>query len=167
MMRGIPGKVKPLAIPVASRRSATGTRHLLGIKDLSPNEFQCLVRSASHYKTLYSFQPSLSTQRPRDALQGRTIAMLFNKLSTRTRVSTEVAVNLFGGHPMFLGRNDIQLGVRETSLSYRSSEKKKQRGTSGPAGRLTSLVRRVGKRKCQGHGQGPVRDGRLYICPRS
>jgi ornithine carbamoyltransferase len=37
--------------------------------------------------------------------------MLFSKLSTRTRVSTEAAVALMGGHPMFLGKNDIQLGV--------------------------------------------------------
>jgi ornithine carbamoyltransferase len=39
---------------------------------------------------------------------------MFNKLSTRTRVSTEAAIATMGGHPMFLGKNDIQLGVNET-----------------------------------------------------
>jgi len=39
---------------------------------------------------------------------------MFSKLSTRTRVSSEAAVVAMGGHPMFLGKNDIQLGVNET-----------------------------------------------------
>ena len=38
----------------------------------------------------------------------------FNKRSTRTRVSTEAAVATMGGHPMFLGKDDIQLGVNES-----------------------------------------------------
>ena len=40
--------------------------------------------------------------------------MTFSKRSTRTRVSTEAAVTAMGGHPMFLGREDIQLGVNES-----------------------------------------------------
>lgn len=40
--------------------------------------------------------------------------MMFNKRSTRTRVSTEAAVATMGGHPMFLGKDDIQLGVNES-----------------------------------------------------
>jgi ornithine carbamoyltransferase len=40
--------------------------------------------------------------------------MSFSKRSTRTRVSTEGAVATMGGHPMFLGRDDIQLGVNES-----------------------------------------------------
>lgn len=38
----------------------------------------------------------------------------FNKRSTRTRVSTEAATATMGGHPMFLGKDDIQLGVNES-----------------------------------------------------
>jgi ornithine carbamoyltransferase len=49
---------------------------------------------------------------------GRQIAMIFNKRSTRTRVSTEAAVSAMGGHPMFLGKDDIQLGVFETVLTW-------------------------------------------------
>lgn len=40
--------------------------------------------------------------------------MTFSKRSTRTRVSTEAAVAAMGGHPMFLGKDDIQLGVNES-----------------------------------------------------
>jgi ornithine carbamoyltransferase len=40
--------------------------------------------------------------------------MTFSKRSTRTRVSTESAVAAMGGHPMFLGKDDIQLGVNES-----------------------------------------------------
>jgi ornithine carbamoyltransferase len=48
------------------------------------------------------------------ALTGKVVAMTFSKRSTRTRVSTEGAVVAMGGHPMFLGRDDIQLGVNES-----------------------------------------------------
>lgn len=47
----------------------------------------------------------------RGALAGRTVAMTFSKRSTRTRISTEGAIAAFGGSPMFLGKDDIQLGV--------------------------------------------------------
>ena len=40
--------------------------------------------------------------------------MTFSKRSTRTRVSTEGAITALGGHPMFLGKDDIQLGVNES-----------------------------------------------------
>jgi len=49
-----------------------------------------------------------------NALAGQTIAMTFSKRSTRTRISTEAAVNVMAGHPMFLGKDDIQLGVNES-----------------------------------------------------
>ena len=51
---------------------------------------------------------------PLGTLTGKTVAMTFNKRSTRTRVSTESAVVTMGGHPMFLGKEDIQLGVNES-----------------------------------------------------
>jgi ornithine carbamoyltransferase len=47
-------------------------------------------------------------------LAGQTWAMIFAKSSTRTRVSFEVGINELGGHPLFLNKNDIQLGRGES-----------------------------------------------------
>ncbi|KAK0612877.1 Aspartate/ornithine carbamoyltransferase [Bombardia bombarda] len=92
-------------------------RHLMSISDLTPAEFTRLVLNASSHKSAIKAALAAS-QTPKltqsGLLSGRTVAMMFNKRSTRTRVSTESAVTLLGGHPMFLGKDDIQLGVNES-----------------------------------------------------
>ena len=52
-------------------------------------------------------------QQYRDALAGQTLAMIFEKSSTRTRVSFEVGMFQLGGHALFLSSRDIQLGRGE------------------------------------------------------
>lgn len=95
----------PLTSPFAPR-------HLLSIADLTPSELTTLVRSAhSHKLALKSGAVPTSLL---NSLTGKVIAMPFSKRSTRTRVSTESAVTTMGGHPMFLGSGDIQLGVNES-----------------------------------------------------
>lgn len=84
-------------------------RHLLSISDLKAREFAGLVRNAASHKAAIkagNMPSEFST-----GLAGKTVAMMFNKRSTRTRVSTEAAVAMLGGHSMFLGKDDIQLGV--------------------------------------------------------
>lgn len=84
----------------------------MSIADLTPAEFTTLVRNAHAHK-----QAIKSGSVPKNllgALSGKTVAIMFNKRSTRTRVSTEAAVTTMGGNPMFLGKDDIQLGVNES-----------------------------------------------------
>ena len=80
-------------------------QHLLSIEQLSARELNRLLESAAHLKL----------QRGRDGKQlaGQTWALIFTKSSTRTRVSFEVGIRELGGFPMFLSKNDIQLGRGE------------------------------------------------------
>ncbi|KAK3386962.1 putative ornithine CARBAMOYLtransferase precursor [Podospora didyma] len=97
--------------------SASGPRHLMSISDLSPAEFTKLVLNASSHKAAVKGALSAGQAPPNllyGSLTGQTVAMMFSKRSTRTRVSTEAAVAMMGGHPMFLGKDDIQLGVNES-----------------------------------------------------
>ncbi|QUC23853.1 uncharacterized protein UV8b_08094 [Ustilaginoidea virens] len=87
-------------------------RHLMSISDVTPAEFVSLVRNAAQRKNMVKAGETPSSLSA--SMSGRTVAMMFSKRSTRTRVSTEAAVTLLGGHPMFLGKDDIQLGVNES-----------------------------------------------------
>ncbi|KAI1499802.1 ornithine carbamoyltransferase [Biscogniauxia marginata] len=101
------------SIPVrAYTTQSSKVRHLLTIGDLSPAELSKLVLSAAAHKNSVKNGDGHGALKP--DLAGKTVAMIFSKRSTRTRVSTEAAVTLLGGHPMFLGRDDIQLGVNES-----------------------------------------------------
>lgn len=86
-------------------------RHLTSTADLTPAEFTALVRKAAAHKAALKGGDAKHAAAVRETLAGQTVAMMFNKRSTRTRVSTEAAVTMMGGHPMFLGKDDIQLGV--------------------------------------------------------
>ena len=51
---------------------------------------------------------------PSQSLFGKSIALLFSKRSSRTRLAAETSVELLGGKAIFLGKDDIQLGVNES-----------------------------------------------------
>jgi ornithine carbamoyltransferase len=106
----------------STRRYSTATsskpRHLLSIADLTPTELTALVKNAKSHKDAIKSVTGEVPLSLRGALAGKTVAMSFSKRSTRTRISTEGAVVTLGGHPMFLGKDDIQLGVRSISVVY-------------------------------------------------
>lgn len=88
-------------------------RHLVNMLEVTNEELASLVDRAAYHKSLVKSgkrpSPELAT-----ALQGKTVSLVFNKRSTRTRISTEGAAAYFAGTPMFLGKDDIQLGVNES-----------------------------------------------------
>ncbi|KAI9248657.1 ornithine carbamoyltransferase [Sporodiniella umbellata] len=87
-------------------------KHFITTADYSAEQLLDLVYRAIQFK-VQARSGEKSVERP---LEGQTLALLFSKRSTRTRVATETAVNYLGGHAMFLGGQDIQLGVNESLL---------------------------------------------------
>ena len=81
-------------------------RHLTSIRDLSSADVTEVFRLAADMKR--------SPDRYRGALAGKTLAMIFQKPSTRTRVSFEVGIYQLGGIGLHLSGNDLQLGRGET-----------------------------------------------------
>jgi ornithine carbamoyltransferase len=81
-------------------------RNFLSIDDLSPSELGELLDLAEKVKT----QPSDYAGR----LAGLSVAMIFEKPSTRTRVSFEVGIAELGAHPLALSSSELQLGRGET-----------------------------------------------------
>lgn len=94
--------------------STSNIRHLVSIKDLSDEEFEILVDRAEYFKKIFKSGETSKFQENHLKLMGRTVALLFTKRSTRTRISSEGAATFFGAQPMFLGKDDIQLGVNES-----------------------------------------------------
>jgi ornithine carbamoyltransferase len=80
-------------------------RSYLKVTELSADELTAVLDRADEHR---------ADRRRRDALDGRTIALIFEKPSTRTRVSFEVAVSELGGSPLVLSSRDLQLGRGET-----------------------------------------------------
>ncbi len=82
-------------------------RHFLTLLDLSPDELNELIARAIELKA------RLAQGLDRALLRNRTLAMVFEKSSTRTRVSFEAGMAQFGGHALFLSPRDTQLGRGE------------------------------------------------------
>jgi ornithine carbamoyltransferase len=82
-------------------------RDFLSLWDITEAEFTALIRRAEELRFLRQVRTPHAT-RP-----GRVVALIFEKASTRTRVSFEVAVWELGGHAIVMGRNDSQLGRGE------------------------------------------------------
>jgi ornithine carbamoyltransferase len=83
------------------------TRHFLTLLDLIPQELSALISRARELKRIRQrgecYEP----------LKNKTLGMIFDKSSTRTRISFEVGMTEFGGHALFLSSRDTQLGRGE------------------------------------------------------
>lgn len=82
-------------------------RHFLVLDDLDPGELHALIARADELKSIHNRGDR------HIPLQGKTLGMIFEKASTRTRVSFEVGMAQLGGHAIFLSPRDTQLGRGE------------------------------------------------------
>jgi ornithine carbamoyltransferase len=82
-------------------------RDFLSLFDVSDVELAALLRRAEELRFLRRMRE------PHVSRPGRMLALIFEKASTRTRVSFEVAITELGGHAIVMGRNDSQLGRGE------------------------------------------------------
>ncbi len=91
-----------MKIPVLS------SKDLLTVMSLSRKEIISLFDFAAKLKK------AQKSGKPHRLLEGKTLAMIFEKTSTRTRVSFEIGMYQLGGYALFLSHNDIQIGRGET-----------------------------------------------------
>lgn len=88
-------------------------RHLIDVDDLSSTELEAVLDRATALKR------GAGPGAPDQPLTGQTLAMVFEKPSTRTRISFETGLTQLGGHAIFLGPDDIHLGhgepIRDTA----------------------------------------------------
>ncbi|MBQ8928692.1 MAG: ornithine carbamoyltransferase [Oscillospiraceae bacterium] len=82
-------------------------KHLLKMLDLSQQEIFDILDLADKLK--YQTKHGI----PHPILEGKTLGMIFQKASTRTRVSFETGMHQLGGYPLFLSANDLQIGRGE------------------------------------------------------
>lgn len=82
-------------------------KHLLKMLDLSKEEIIEILDLADQLK--YELKHGI----PHPHLQGKTLGMIFQKASTRTRVSFETGMYQLGGQPLFLSAHDLQIGRGE------------------------------------------------------
>lgn len=82
-------------------------RDLMSLHDLTTEEIFQILEVSAKMKQVKSFGEGM--------LAGKSLALLFQKPSNRTRVSFEVGITQLGGHCMYLGPSEINLGVREAT----------------------------------------------------
>jgi ornithine carbamoyltransferase len=82
------------------------TKDFVSLRDFTPGE----IRHFLHMACLVKANPQAYSQ----ALQGKTLAMIFEKPSLRTRVTFDVGIEELGGHPIYLSPAEISLGKRES-----------------------------------------------------
>jgi ornithine carbamoyltransferase len=83
-------------------------KHFLSIADLSPEEIFHILELSARLKEEWSKGGN------KPILAGKTLGMIFQKPSLRTRVSFEMAMRHLGGHAIYLSPDEVQLGKRES-----------------------------------------------------
>jgi ornithine carbamoyltransferase len=95
---------RPVRPPLQARPGFLKGRDLLSIEDLSTEEI----------RALFELTREIKTGRTPDNGRGKTLVLLFEKPSLRTRVTFSVAMTRLGGLAVLLGRDEVGLGIRES-----------------------------------------------------
>lgn len=85
-------------------------QHLLSIKELTQSQLLAIIALAKKIKN--------NPAEYRRALDGKSVVMLFEKPSLRTRVSFDIGINKLGGHCLYLDQQNGALGQRETVADF-------------------------------------------------
>jgi len=88
--------------------SGIANRDFLCLHDFTREELEIIIKTAKQMKIWELIG------KPHQVLKGKTLAMIFQKPSTRTRISLEVAMYQLGGHALYLNAQDLQLKRGET-----------------------------------------------------
>ena len=99
-------RAQPEATPEGTGEGASPPRHFLDLRDFDADTLRGMLDTAAAYKG--------AGRLPSRPFAGRTLAMIFEKPSTRTRVSFEVAMRQLGGDVITLPAQDMQIGRGET-----------------------------------------------------
>lgn len=91
----------------------SGPRHFLDIRDHAPEVLRAILEDAKAMKAARAGLPKGAPD-PSPALPGHALAMIFEKPSTRTRVSFDIGMRQMGGHALLLNGAEMQLGRGES-----------------------------------------------------
>jgi ornithine carbamoyltransferase len=97
----------PVPAPPSSTAAPASIRHFVSLDELSAREFEDLLAVAAYLKR------RRARGVPEHALGGRTLAMLFEKPSLRTRLSFEIAMTELGGSAIYVRGEEVGIGSRE------------------------------------------------------
>ena len=109
-------KAPPLAYSGAKATVKPAYHDILAVDDLSQSQLDEVLDLASYLKQRRKLAPSAITP-----VEGRSVALVFEKPSLRTRVSFETAIRELGGHPIYLSKADIGMNTRESARDIASN----------------------------------------------
>ena len=89
--------------------------HFINISDLSKNELRSIIDGAKKRKSERGKKPQSQTD-DYQPLQGKTMIMIFEKTSTRTRISFDLAVKQLGGSSIILNQDEIHYGKGDETI---------------------------------------------------
>jgi ornithine carbamoyltransferase len=106
--------MKKFILQMKTLKTFLSKKDILSMKDISSEEIHLILKLSSNLKTQLKNLNNSSNGRSRTSLKGKVVGLLFQKPSTRTRVSFEAGIFQLGGNTVYLDAKDIQLSRGES-----------------------------------------------------